>query len=223
MLLLDAHSSTELYFDRLINGLCAGTTFEFSAWIKDVNTYNNTKPQIRFDIINADNDNGEIIAYYESTDEDVSPANTWQQITVEFEMPAGVSAIKLQITNIVPNQDGNDIAIDDIGFRPMGPGLDFKVDQQLPACAGDPVVFTARVTDASEAYPINHFVLQRRENGSSGTWQNVGSYKTSTGTNPVDFTVPATPDQDNFEFRVVVAGDPETLGNENCSAVSEPK
>src|SRR5690606_25530593 len=102
-------------------------------------------------------------------------------------------------------------------------GLDFKVDQQLPACAGDPVVFTARVTDASEAYPINHFVLQRRENGSSGTWQNVGSYKTSTGTNPVDFTVPATPDQDNFEFRVVVAGDPETLGNENCSAVSEPK
>src|SRR5690606_21581117 len=67
MLLVDAHSSTELYFDRLINGLCAGTTFEFSAWIKDVNTYNNTKPQIRFDIINADND--QVIAYYESTDE----------------------------------------------------------------------------------------------------------------------------------------------------------
>ncbi|MEC3881686.1 DUF7507 domain-containing protein, partial [Parapedobacter sp. 10938] len=219
MLLVDAHSSTELYFDREINELCAGTKFEFSAWIKDVNNENKTKPRIRFDILNASN--GAVISSYSSTDDDISPVNEWRKITTEFEMPSGVSEIKLKITNIVANHDGNDIAIDDIGFRPMGPSLNFVVSPQLPVCADGPVTFTANVVNASEAYPTNHFVLQRRENGGSGTWENVGNYKKSSGTNPVTFEVGATASQNNYEFRVVVAGDETTLGNENCSAVSD--
>src|SRR5690606_35796688 len=203
-----------------MDGLCAGITFLFSAWIKDVNTYNNTNPRIRFDILNELND--EEIYSYSSTDDDVTPANTWKQVTTSFEMPAGVSKIKLKITNIVANHDGNDFAIDDIGFRPMGPSGDFVVSPQLPACVDGPVTFTAHVVDGDEAYPTNHFVLQRRENGSSGDWENVESYKTSFGTNPVTFEVSATAAQDNYEFRVVVAGDPTTLANEKCSAASEP-
>src|SRR5690606_16743907 len=147
----------------------------------------------------------------------------WKKIAMDFVMPEGVNEIKLRISNAVEEHEGNDLAIDDIGFRPMGPGLEFEVEPELPACPGDRVSFTARVTSASEAYTQNHFMLQRRPNGADeDSWENVGEYQTSTGTEPVTFEVLATGEIHNYEFRVMVAGDPTTLGNENCSVVSEP-
>ncbi|MFB2118458.1 hypothetical protein, partial [Parapedobacter sp. 2B3] len=220
MLLVDAHSSTTLYFDREMEGLCAGTRFEFSAWVKDVNNGGSTKPRIQFDIINASTN--ALISSYPSTDDDVSPANTWKQITMDFEMPAGVNKIKLRISNIVSQHNGNDIAIDDIGFRPMGPSLNFGASPESPVCIGETVTFTANVVNAGEAYPTNHFVLQGRENGSAA-WSNVGNYETSYGADQVTFTLSnVTMAHDNYEYRVVVAGDPTTLDNENCRTVSSP-
>src|SRR5690606_5696801 len=75
MLLVDAHSSTKLYFDRLISGLCAGTRFEFSAWIKNVNNEGHTNPRIKFDIVNEATD--EIIDSYSSDDDDIPSVDEW--------------------------------------------------------------------------------------------------------------------------------------------------
>ena len=221
MLLVDAHSSTTLYFDREIEGLCAGTRFEFSAWVKDVNNEGYSKPRVRFDILNASNNN--VIAFYESTNADVSPVNTWQQITMNFEMPEGVNKIKLRITNIVSEHSGNDIAIDDIGFRAMGPSINFRMEPQSPVCVGTTVTFFANVINADEAYPTNHFVLQRRAIGSEDAWATVSAVETSDGAEEVSFTVDNVDfTYDNYNYRVVVAGDPGTLEEEKCRVVSDP-
>src|SRR5690606_27863605 len=133
--------------------------------------------------------------------------NEWELITAEFEMPGGVSRVKLRISNAVEEYSGNDIAIDDIGFRPMGPSLEFVVSPQLPACTDDEVTFTARVLNESEAYFTNHFILQRKENGSTEEWENVGEddedggIKESKGINPVTFTLDKSTDYNNNEYR----------------------
>src|SRR5690606_23023645 len=98
MLLVDAHSSTTLYFDQRIDGLCAGTRFEFSAWVKDVNSQGERWPRVRFDILDASNE--EVLASYRSKYDDVS-GGKWKKIAMDFVMPEGVNEIKLRISNAV--------------------------------------------------------------------------------------------------------------------------
>ncbi|UZD21773.1 DUF7507 domain-containing protein [Algoriphagus halophytocola] len=226
MLLIDAHSSTTLYFDRKIDGLCAGTKFRFSVWIKDMNGQGGEPPKVNFKILNGINDN--LITSKATTDDDVDPAGEWKQLYIDFQMPAGVSSVRLQIENIVGTQYGNDLAIDDISFAPLGPpaeliGLD-------AVCVGEDPGLKARITDADPefAYSTNYFQLQYREADSPDEWINIGSTLSNSGssTDYVDFPNPyAQPGSPldpltGYEFRVVVAGDPTTLENEFCRVVS---
>uniref|UniRef100_UPI00147A63AC DUF7507 domain-containing protein n=1 Tax=Algoriphagus locisalis TaxID=305507 RepID=UPI00147A63AC len=226
MLLIDAHSSTTLYFDRLIEGLCAGTKFRFSVWIKDMNGQGDAKPRVNFKILNGSNNN--LIAIKPTTDGDVSPAGTWKQLFIDFQMPAGVSSVRLQIENIVGTQYGNDLAIDDISFAPLGPpaelvGLD-------AVCVGEDPVLKARITnnDPQFTYATNYFQLQYREADSPDNWINIGSPLSNLGTStdfvtfPNPYTIANSPldPLTGYEFRVVVAGDPQTLENEFCRVVS---
>ncbi|HWK58658.1 MAG TPA: hypothetical protein VNQ80_15050, partial [Parapedobacter sp.] len=225
MLLVDAYSTTGLYFERDIEGLCAGTKFEFSAWIKDVNTEGSIQPRVRFEVFSVESNGSLGISLLDHVSESNYPVNEWREQKAEFVMPHSIDKIRLRISNAINEQQGNDIAIDDIGFRPMGPGLEFVVSPQMPVCSDDNVTFTAKVTQASEAYPLNHFILQRRAAGSTGAWEKVGEedeYETSTGIGEVHFIVDDGAAYNNYEYRVVVAGDLGTLNEEKCRAVSEP-
>ncbi len=233
MLVVDANVSTTLYFDREIEGLCAGTQFQFSVWIKDINSEGHIPPRVTFNIYNSDlyqneNSNAGLLASYTSTNQDVSPVNRWNEVTMDFTMPAGVDKIRLQIVNAVAQEIGNDLAIDDITFRPMGPPISFVADPPGAICLGSEVIYRARVLDGS-AYPVNHFQLQRRQIVANGNnplgsdYENVGTVQTTTGTDEAVFTLtPVTVDDDNYEYRVIVAGDPSTLTNKNCRVASEP-
>src|SRR5690606_35505697 len=113
-----------LYFEREIEGLCAGTKFEFSAWIKDVNTEGSIQPRVRFEIYSVEPNGAVGDLLLDEISESDYPVNEWREQKKEFVMPHAIGKILLRISNAVNDQQGNDIAIDDIGFRPMGPGLD---------------------------------------------------------------------------------------------------
>ncbi|WP_177181068.1 Ig-like domain-containing protein [Parapedobacter koreensis] len=232
MLLVDANVSTTLYFDREIEGLCAGTKFQFSVWIKDINSEGHAKPSVTFNIYDGDLYNGEssptgLLATYTSGNQDVIPVNRWKEVKMDFVMPAGVGKIRLQIRNALAQEIGNDLAIDDISFRPMGPPISLVADHTGAVCVGSPATYRAKVLDGS-AYPTNYFQLQRRKVIAEGNdplgadYENVGELKTTTGTEEAVFTLPSvTLDDDNYEYRVIVAGDPSTLTNKNCRVASE--
>jgi gliding motility-associated-like protein len=113
----------EFYSDT-VNNLCGSTTYEFAAWI--ANALNpamtiGVKPNITFYIAQTD---GTILASYNTGDILQTNAFTWKQYGFLFTMPANVSSVVLKMVNNNPGGNanvGNDLAIDDITFRPCGP------------------------------------------------------------------------------------------------------
>lgn len=230
MLLVDAHSSTTLYFDRIVENLCAGTKFQFSVWIKDINRENNQpKPKITLDIY--DNDayvagGGAVspIASHTTDDSDIPQKNIWYELKMDFDMPANVSTVRLQIRNAVEEYRGNDLAMDDITFRPMGPPIALASNYSEAVCVGYNVAYDVEVSEG--AYNLYYYQLQRRKINAEGNdpegndYENVGNAIGPVADNQYRFTFSATLEDDNHEYRVIAAGDPLTLNNKNCRTVS---
>ena len=230
MLLVDAHSSTTLYFDRIIENLCAGTKFQFSVWIKDINRERNLpKPKITLDIYDNDAyvaNGGAVspIATHTTDDSDIPEKNTWYELKMDFDMPANVSTVRLQIRNAVEEYRGNDLAIDDIMFRPMGPPISLSSNYSDIVCVGYNVAYNVEVSQG--AYNLYYYQFQRRKINSDGNdpegndFENVGDAVGPIADNQNTLSFSATLEDDNYEYRVIVAGDLLTLNNKNCRTVS---
>ncbi len=114
------------FYKQTVNNLCPGTTYEFSAWV--ANAINPSVlptailPNITFKILDATTQ--AVLATYNTGDIPNSNTFSWKQYSFLFTLPATNSAVTLVLANnnIGGNaQPGNDLAIDDITFRPCGP------------------------------------------------------------------------------------------------------
>jgi gliding motility-associated-like protein len=107
----------DFYLDT-VKTLCANTTYEFAAWMLNMKyVTQGIKPNITFNIETV---TGQVLQTYNSGDIPVEQTVKWKQYGFYFTTPANVSAIVLRITNNAPGGDGNDLAMDDITFRPCG-------------------------------------------------------------------------------------------------------
>ena len=112
----------DFYVDT-VKGLCGNTTYEFAAWILNILKSsacggNGITPKLRFRIEAKD---GTPIGGISTGDIPQTGSPQWNQYGFFFTTPLGVSDIVLRLTNDAPGGCGNDIAIDDITFRPCGP------------------------------------------------------------------------------------------------------
>jgi gliding motility-associated-like protein len=106
------------FFLTTVTDLCPNTTYEFSAWILNVmKPLISIKPNITF---NIEKPGGTILATFNSGDLPVTASPEWKQYGFLFTTPAGNATIVLRMTNNSPGGYGNDLALDDIGFRPCG-------------------------------------------------------------------------------------------------------
>lgn len=114
------------FYKQTVNNLCGGTTYEFAAWVANCLNplaLNGVDPNISFII---ETTGGTNLGNYSTGP---IPENTifqWQQYGFFFTLPAGETSVVLKmINNSVGGaaQPGNDLAIDDITFRPCGPLL----------------------------------------------------------------------------------------------------
>jgi len=106
------------FFLTTVTDLCPNTTYEFSAWIMNViNRFNSIMPNITFHIEQPD---GTVLASYETGNIPVSPGPVWNKYGFVFTTPTNNATIVLRMTNNAPGGIGNDIALDDITFRPCG-------------------------------------------------------------------------------------------------------
>ena len=118
-MLVNASYQPADFFVTTVTGLCPNTTYEFSAWIMNVlKSPYGIQPNITFTIETA---TGAIINTYNTGNISVTSQPQWKQYGFYFTTTAGNPDVIVRITNNAPGGVGNDLALDDITFRPCGP------------------------------------------------------------------------------------------------------
>ena len=141
-MLINASFQPSAFYLDTVRGLCGGTTYEFAAWVINVLkptacSPNATQPNLTFTLEKTD---GSVLQTYNTNTISSQSTPLWQQFGFFFTTPANVSDIVLRIFNNAPGGCGNDLALDDITFRPCGPQLTAAIagaaTSSVTTCAG---------------------------------------------------------------------------------------
>jgi gliding motility-associated-like protein len=119
-MLVNASYTPGDFFVATVSDLCPNTTYEFAAWIMNVLNKYGIRPNITFKI---ETPGGVVLQTYSTGDIPETGSPTWKQYGFFFNTPATNAVIVLRITNNAPGGLGNDLAMDDITFRPCGKGV----------------------------------------------------------------------------------------------------
>ncbi len=208
---------SQFYLDT-VSGLCANTTFEFATWVANVLKPSacggaGVKPNLTFRI---ETTTGQLIQKFDSGDIPFENQKVWKQYGTYFKTPVGISTVVLKIINNSPggSQCGNDLALDDITFRPCGPTITATVNNivqpLIDICENNKTsfLFTTR-------YPSDYSspVIQWQISLDTGkTWKDIPGEKSLTYTRK-----PTT--GGSYQYRAVMAED-ANFGSAPCRIAS---
>lgn len=207
-------SKTDYFYKSTVSGLCPGTTFEFAAWVVNLlRSSDISPPNITFTISTT---TGTVLGTYTTGSIPLTPSGpVWKQFGTYFTTPAGVTDVVIQMTN---NSNGgapaNDLALDDITFRPCGPTLVSTFSGTITGstsstCAGGGASYT--ITDNPSTGYTNP-AYQWQVNSGSG-WTNITGATATTYT----FTQPTT--AGTYQYRIVSA-EADNISSTACQVAS---
>jgi len=173
-MLVNASYTPSDFYVRTVSGLCDGTWYKFSAWI--INMFSSGKntilPNITFNIEQKD---GTVLKTYGTGDIPLETPEQWNEYSFYFQTPQNVSDVVLRMRNNAPGGNGNDLGLDDITFRPVGPTTQLAVNGSLnnsiSVCkkSGGSIHLSSTV---QSCYDSTVYQWQQSvDNG--GTWNNV--------------------------------------------------
>lgn len=180
-MLVNASYSPGDFFVQTVNGLCGNTSYEFAAWVANVQhpvscNGRAIKPNLSFTI---ETTSGTVLATFTSGDIELTSSPQWKQYGTFFTTPANVSSVVIRLTNNAPGGCGNDIALDDITFRPCGGTISAVIEgantTQMEICATGNIAqkFVATVPGS---YARPELQWQQSLNGGQ-TWTNIADAK----------------------------------------------
>lgn len=203
-MLVNASLQPSAFYVDTVRGLCGGSTYEFAAWIMNVILTsscgsNSNQPNLTFTI---ERTNGVVLQTYNSGSIPPTAAPTWKQYGFFFTTPAGVNDIVLRMVNNAPGGCGNDLALDDITFRPCGPQL-------IPAIAGQNSISSNLCQGNAATYNyscvvssgFNNPVFQWQTRFNNGSWTDIPGATSTNFTNVVAASRPT----GLYEYRLTVA------------------
>lgn len=208
------------FYVDTVRGLCGNTTYEFASWIMNVTAPvscggSSIQPNLTFEIKKTD---GTLLQSYNTNNIPQTSAPVWRQYGFFFVTPVGIADVVVRIVNNASGGCGNDLALDDITFRPCGPLLTPAILSQptttVTLCAGNAATYNFGCT-VSGGY--NNPVYQWQKKIDNGTWNdipgetNLTLSSTFTGTEPVG----------SYAFRLAVA-ETGNLGSSQCRIASSP-
>ena len=125
MMLVNASITPGDFFIDTVYGLCANTNYEFGAWITNVLlptscSPNPIHPALKF---NIETTSGVILGTYLTGNIFETDRPVWKQYGLFFTTPANTNTVVIRLTNNAPGGCGNDLALDDITFKPCGPTI----------------------------------------------------------------------------------------------------
>lgn len=213
-MLVDASFEPSDFYLDTVKSLCENTTYEFAAWMLNIKMVTQgTRPNITFSI---ETENGEILQTYNSGDIPVEQSIQWIQYGFYFSTPANVSTIVLRMKNNAPGGDGNDLALDDITFKPCGElitaAINGNTTNTVDICEGNTSVYTySAVLSAGYQSPVYQWQLS---NNKDFTWNDI--------TNANAITYQRTPtDAGDFWYRFTVV-DANAVNVKTCRIASNP-
>ena len=204
------------FYKQTVQGLCENTKYEFSSWIANVlnpSVMTGVKPNLTFVIERID---GATLASYSTGSIDQKTSMTWEKYGFFFATPIGVNTVVLKIINNSPGGTvlpGNDLALDDINFRPCGPLLESSFSATTSQIVKDQYGFTP-VTLYSTTSPgyTNPVYIWQLSTDNATTWTNLLSSNTLTYT--------YTPTSNgSFSFRLL-AGEGGNINSSGCRVAS---
>lgn len=183
-MLVNASFAAGAFYKDTIKNLCANTTYEFAAWV--INMLKSSacsgtgiKPNLTFTIERTD---GTVINTYNTGDIASTNNGQWVQYGFFFKTPAAISSIVLRIVNNAPGGCGNDLALDDITFRPCGPQLSPSINgitgNQKDLCVG--VSNTVTMQCATSGGFTNPAYQWQQSTDNGATWTDITGATTTT-------------------------------------------
>ncbi len=212
-MLVNASQEPSDFYIQTVSGLCEGTQYRFAAWLLNMCSVTGRLPNIKMTI---ETPAGVVLATYETGDIPIINPATWQQYGFNFITPAGVATVVLRMHNNSPGGVGNDVGLDDITFRPVGPAVSigttaFTGDTAI-LCEGDtdPLVFLSSV---EQCYTTTAYQWQFSTYGET-SWKDIAGATGLMYSRPP--TVPGT-----YKYRLAVARQ-NNIGIATCRVTSAP-
>ena len=204
MMVVNASVAPGLFYEQVVEGLCENTLYVFSADVYNLLLGNGIKPNVSFLL------DGMVV--YQTGD--INNNQQWTTYGFTFSTAPGQTAVTLALRNNAPGGGGNDLALDNIEFRPCGPeALILPTDIANICEDGSPIDLEATII--GNQYPTP--VLQWQQSFDGGmTWVDIP------GANGL--THPHTDLSGGFYYyRYLLANDPANLLNSKCRVVSNVK
>lgn len=217
-MLVNASVTPSAFYTDTVLLPCASTTYEFAAWMVNVLrpsacSGTGNQPNLTFTIERTD---GSVIQSYNTGSIPTDAMPLWKQYGFFFTTPAGVSRVVLRITNNAPGGCGNDLALDDITFRPCGPLATAAFSTgatQFNLCQGQPGLASMSAT-VSAGY--SNPVLQWQQSTDALSWSDIPGANTASLTQSFSAASPA-----SFYYRITVA-EAENMAIASCRVASPP-
>ncbi len=174
-MLINASVQPSAFYIDTVRGLCPNTTYEFAAWIMNVLkptacNGNGNQPNITFSLEKTD---GTVLQTNSTGNIPSTQTPTWNRQPFLFTTTNAVSDVVLRMVNNAPGGCGNDLAIDDITFRPCGPLLTPTITNTgnqtaSEFCKGEIKSYTFNCT-VSAGFTNPEYQWQQSFNGSAFT------------------------------------------------------
>ncbi|MCB4798888.1 T9SS type B sorting domain-containing protein [Neotamlana laminarinivorans] len=210
-------ASEGVFYTKNVTSLCPNTTYEFSAWL--INIMNPSAgtdeyhPDVTFRVSDT---SGNVLGSYNTGDISQTTSGEWLQYGFFFTLEEE-SEVIITILNSAPSaHPGNDIALDDITFKPCGPTITTFIEgnnvNEADVCENEITDITLE-TELSDGYDDPKFQWQTStDNGN--TWTDITDETNST----FIFTDSSTPGI--FLFRVAIANG-ININSSNCRITSD--
>jgi gliding motility-associated-like protein len=222
MAIVNASYEAGEFYSQPVPGLCQGITYEFSVWVLNLmnpiraNGCNPIEvvpldPNITMKIERA---NGSSIQVINTGAIGRSTTPTWIRYSILFTMPMDGNTVVVKLINNGPGGCGNDLALDDIQFRPCHPLLRIthsgNASSNLEVCAN-----TTQLVTSSLGPGYDKPVYQWQESRDSLRWEAIPNATDST------FLIPVIDTNKRF-YRLVCTQIPNTITDQNtqCKTVS---
>jgi gliding motility-associated-like protein len=127
MMVVNASFSPGIFYEELIDNLCENTLYEFSADIINIirmGTAGHIKPNVSF-LLDG------VVQY---TTGQIPQDEEWHTYGFTFTTGPGQFSIKLTLQNNAPGGIGNDLALDNISFKPCGPESSVSISPEGKIC-----------------------------------------------------------------------------------------
>ena len=234
LLEIDGKGGKAPFYSTVISDLCPASRLTFSAYVANVNKASNyidgqharIYPRLRFELTDAET--GAFLADHSTGDIPYDPdltvntdfwySSKWYLHGMNFEVPAGVTSIRLTIYNDVENNGaGNDFALDDIEIRLCAPPV--TIEGPDGVCKGNSAELTAHFeNDGTFAEPLEYTWLYSSSGKPNGTWTNIGTWDNENG---LGMWMNIVNEKNAGWYKFMVAGSGNSA-NGHCRVVSEP-